>query len=149
MLLLVGNALRRIDAQLEDSARILGAPQRTVIRRIVIPLMLPALSSAVLLVVGRVLGTFGTPYVLGLPADYRVLSTGLFQAIRDRSTGVASVLTTVIVVIGVLIVLADTRMMREHRRFVTVGGRGRDGPAGRPAPAGAGPPSRSVCSPSR
>ncbi|MEU4549275.1 ABC transporter permease [Nonomuraea dietziae] len=124
VLLLVGNALRRIDAQLEDSARILGAPQRTVIRRIVIPLMLPALSSAVLLVVGRVLGTFGTPYVLGLPADYRVLSTGLFQAIRDRSTGVASVLTTVIVAIGVLIVLADTRMMREHRRFVTVGGRG-------------------------
>ncbi|GAA3021666.1 iron ABC transporter permease [Streptosporangium longisporum] len=124
VLLLVGNALRRIDAQLEDSARILGAPQRTVIRRIVIPLMLPALSSAVLLVVGRVLGTFGTPYVLGLPADYRVLSTGLFQSIRDRSTGVASVLATVIVVIGVLIVLTDTRLMREHRRFVTVGGKG-------------------------
>ncbi|WP_433362275.1 ABC transporter permease [Streptosporangium sp. CA-115845] len=124
VLLLVGNALRRIDAQLEDSARILGASQRTVIRRIVLPLMLPALSSAVLLVVGRVLGTFGTPYVLGLPADYRVLSTGLFQSIRDRSTGVASVLATVIVIIGVLIVLVDTRMMREHRRFVTVGGKG-------------------------
>ncbi|MBE3007631.1 iron ABC transporter permease [Microbispora sp. NEAU-D428] len=124
VLLLVGNALRRIDAQLVDSARILGAPQRTVVRRIVIPLMLPALSSAVLLVVGRVLGTFGTPYVLGLPADFRVLSTGLFQSIRDRSTGVASVLATVIVVVGVVIVLADTRMTREHRRFVTVGGKG-------------------------
>ncbi|MGW5262805.1 ABC transporter permease [Microbispora sp. NPDC004025] len=124
VLLLVGNALRRIDAQLVDSARILGAPQRTVVRRIVIPLMLPALSSAVLLVVGRVLGTFGTPYVLGLPADFRVLSTGLFQSIRDRSTGVASVLATVIVIVGVLIVLADTRMTREHRRFVTVGGKG-------------------------
>ncbi|MEV0972624.1 ABC transporter permease [Microtetraspora glauca] len=124
VLLLVGNALRRIDVQLEDSARILGAPQRTVIRRIVVPLMLPALSSAVLLVIGRVLGTFGTPYVLGLPADYRVLSTGLFQSIRDRSTGVASVIAMVIVAIGILIVLADTRMMREHRRFVTVGGKG-------------------------
>ncbi|MGW0484009.1 ABC transporter permease [Nonomuraea sp. NPDC003214] len=122
--LLVGNALRRIDAQLEDSARILGAPRRVVIRRIVAPLMLPALSSAVLLVVGRVLGTFGTPYVLGLPADYRVLSTGLYQSIRDRSTGVASVLTAVIVLIGVLIVLTDARLLREHRRFVTVGGKG-------------------------
>ncbi|MEV0589068.1 iron ABC transporter permease [Nonomuraea sp. NPDC050310] len=122
--LLVGNALRRIDAQLEDSARILGAPRRVVIRRIVAPLMLPALSSAVLLVVGRVLGTFGTPYVLGLPADYRVLSTGLYQSIRDRSTGVASVLTAIIVVIGVLIVFTDARLLREHRRFVTVGGKG-------------------------
>ncbi|KAB8185167.1 ABC transporter permease subunit [Nonomuraea phyllanthi] len=122
--LLVGNALRRIDAQLEDSARILGAPRRVVIRRIVAPLMLPALSSAVLLVVGRVLGTFGTPYVLGLPTDYRVLSTGLYQSIRDRSTGVASVLAAVIVVIGVLIVFSDARLLREHRRFVTVGGKG-------------------------
>ncbi|MET7459407.1 iron ABC transporter permease [Nonomuraea sp. NPDC005501] len=124
VLLLVGNALRRIDTQLEDSARVLGAPRRTVLRRIVAPLMLPALSSAVLLVVGRVLGTFGTPYVLGLPADYRVLSTGLFQSIRDRGTGVASVLATVIVVIGVLIVFTDMRLVREHRRFVTVGGKG-------------------------
>lgn len=122
--LLVGNALRRIDAQLEDSARILGAPRRVVIRRIVAPLMLPALSSAVLLVVGRVLGTFGTPYVLGLPTDYRVLSTGLYQSIRDRSTGVASVLAAVIVIIGVLIVFSDARLLREHRRFVTVGGKG-------------------------
>ncbi|MEU4512482.1 iron ABC transporter permease [Nonomuraea wenchangensis] len=124
VLLLVGNALRRIDVQLEDSARILGAPRRTVVRRIVIPLMLPALSSAVLLVVGRVLGTFGTPYVLGLPTDYRVLSTGLFQSIRDRSTGVASVLATVIVIIGIVIVFTDMRLMREQRRFVTVGGKG-------------------------
>ncbi|GAA1740388.1 iron ABC transporter permease [Nonomuraea bangladeshensis] len=124
VLLLVGNALRRIDVQLEDSARILGAPRRVVVRRIVIPLMLPALSSAVLLVVGRVLGTFGTPYVLGLPTDYRVLSTGLFQSIRDRSTGVASVLATVIVIIGIVIVFTDMRLMREQRRFVTVGGKG-------------------------
>lgn len=122
--LLVGNALRRIDSQLEDSARILGAGRGTVLRRIVAPLMMPALSSAVLLVVGRVLGTFGTPYILGLPADYRVLSTGLYQSIRDRSTGVASVIATVIVVIGVLVVLVDMRLMREQRRFVTVGGKG-------------------------
>ncbi|MFI6478462.1 ABC transporter permease [Nonomuraea sp. NPDC050663] len=122
--LLVGNALRRIDSQLEDSARILGASRATVLRRITGPLLLPALSSAVLLVVGRVLGTFGTPYILGLPADYRVLSTGLYQSIRDRSTGVASVLAGVIVIIGVVVVLVDMRLMREQRRFVTVGGKG-------------------------
>ncbi|WP_262401717.1 ABC transporter permease [Actinomadura sp. CNU-125] len=124
VLLLFGNALRRIDSQLEDSARILGAGGRTVLRRITLPLMLPALSSAVLLVLGRVLGTFGTPYILGLPSDYKVLSTGLYHAIRDRSTGVASTLAGVIVLIGVLVVIIDTRLVREQRRFVTVGGKG-------------------------
>lgn len=124
VLLLFGNALRRIDSQLEDSGRILGAGGRTVLRRITLPLMLPALSSAVLLVLGRVLGTFGTPYILGLPSDYKVLSTGLYHAIRDRSTGVASTLAGVIVLIGVLVVIIDTRLVREQRRFVTVGGKG-------------------------
>ncbi|MER7542345.1 iron ABC transporter permease [Spirillospora sp. NPDC127506] len=124
VLLLFGNALRRIDSQLEDSARILGAGGRTVVRRITLPLMLPALSSAVLLVLGRVLGTFGTPYILGLPSDYQVLSTGLYHAIRDRSTGVASTIAGVIVLIGVLVVVADTRLVRRQNRFVTVGGKG-------------------------
>ncbi|HET6636598.1 MAG TPA: ABC transporter permease subunit, partial [Streptomyces sp.] len=78
----------------------------------------------VLLVLGRVLGTFGTPYILGLPADYNVLSTTLYHAIRDRSTGVASTLAGVIVLIGVLVVVFDTRLVREQRRFVTVGGKG-------------------------
>ncbi|NUR83977.1 MAG: iron ABC transporter permease [Nonomuraea sp.] len=124
VLLLFGNALRRIDSQLEESARMLGARRRSVVGRITLPLMLPALSSAVLLVLGRVLGTFGTPYILGLPTDYQVLSTSLYQAIKDRSTGVASVVAAVVVVVGVIVVIADTRLVREQRRFVTVGGKG-------------------------
>lgn len=124
VLLLLGNALRRVDSQLEDSARILGASRPTIARRIVLPLLLPAVSSALLLVVGRVLGTFGTPYVLGLPADYRVLSTGLYEAVNIRATGVAAVFTGVIVLIGVLVVVADLWLVREYRRFVTIGGKG-------------------------
>jgi iron(III) transport system permease protein len=132
--LLFGNALRRIDSQLEDSARILGAGRFTVLRRVTLPLMLPALSSAILLVFGRILGTFGTPYVLGLPVNYTLLSTSLFSAVRNHQQGVASVVTGVIVLIGVAVVLIDTRLVREQTRFVTVGGKGamdRRSPLGR------------------
>jgi iron(III) transport system permease protein len=132
--LLFGNALRRLDSQLEDSARMLGARRRTVTRRIILPLMLPALSSAVLLVFGRILGTFGTPYILGLPVNYQLLSTSLFSSIRSHDQGVAAVFGTVIVVLGVLVVLVDTRLVRNQRRFVTVGGKGtmdRRSPLGR------------------
>lgn len=122
--LLFGNALRRLDSQLEDSARILGAGRGTVLRRITLPLMLPALSSAVLLVLGRVLGTFGTPYILGLPVNYEVLSTTLFRSVRNHNQGVAAVVTAVIVIIGVGVVLIDTRLARRQSRFVTVGGKG-------------------------
>jgi iron(III) transport system permease protein len=124
VLLLFGNALRRLDAQLEDSARILGARPGTVARRVTIPLMLPALSSAVLLVFGKVLGTFGTPYILGLPTNYMVLSTSLYRSIRNHSAGEAAVFTGVIVIIGIGFLLLDTRLVREQKRFVTVGGKG-------------------------
>ncbi len=124
VLLLFGNALRRIDSQLEDSARILGAGRRTVAARITLPLMLPSLSSSVLLVFGRILGTFGTPYILGLPVGYDLLSTSLFRSVNSHQRGVTAVLTAVIVVIGVLVILLDTRLAREHKRFVTVGGKG-------------------------
>lgn len=124
VLLLFGNALRRLDSQLEDSARILGARRRTVLGRITLPLMLPSLSSSVLLVFGRILGTFGTPYILGLPVDFNLLSTSLFSAVRNHEPGTTAVIATVIVVIGVTVVIADARLLREQRRFVTVGGKG-------------------------
>jgi iron(III) transport system permease protein len=124
VLLLFGNALRRLDSQLEDSARILGARRRTVLGRITLPLMMPSLSSSVLLVFGRILGTFGTPYILGLPVDYNLLSTSLFAAVRNHEPGTTAVVATVIVVIGVGVVIADSRLLREQRRFVTVGGKG-------------------------
>lgn len=124
VLLLLGNALRRIDSQLEDSARILGARRRTVLGRITLPLMLPAMSSSVLLVFGRILGTFGTPYILGLPVNYELLSTSLFRAVHDHQQGVTAVLAGVIVAIGIVVIIIDTRLVREQRRFVTVGGKG-------------------------
>ncbi|MFM2391513.1 MAG: hypothetical protein RLZZ437_3068, partial [Pseudomonadota bacterium] len=49
VILLFGNALRRLDSQLEDSARILGAGRRVVALQIVMPLMLPSLMSAIIL----------------------------------------------------------------------------------------------------
>lgn len=124
VLLLFGNALRRLDSQLEDSARILGASRRTVLRRVTLPLMLPSLSSSTLLVFGRILGTFGTPYILGLPVDFHLLSTSLFSAVRSGQQGVAAVVATVIVVIGVTVVFFDARLVRQTRRFVTVGAKG-------------------------
>jgi iron(III) transport system permease protein len=121
--LLFGNALRRFDAQLEESARVLGAGSRRIFWRIVVPLMLPALLSSVLLIFSRVLGTFGTPYILGLPVRYSLLSTSLYQSFKSGNNGVMAVIAGVILLIGIVVVAADAWMLREQRRFVTVGAR--------------------------
>lgn len=124
VILLFGNALRRFDSQLEDSARILGAKPKTVARQIILPLMLPALMSATVLIFAKCLGEFGVSYVLGLPVDYDVLATSLYRSISSRQPGVAAVIAMAILLIGVVSLLIDARLVRESRKFVTVGGKG-------------------------
>ncbi|PJF11280.1 iron ABC transporter permease [Pseudorhodobacter sp. MZDSW-24AT] len=124
VILLVGNALRRFDSQLEDSARILGAGPRVVAWQIILPLMLPSLMSAVILIFAKCLGEFGVAYVLGLPVKYDVLATSLYRSIGSRQTGVAAVLAGAIMLIGVISLMIDARLVREARRFVTVGSKG-------------------------
>jgi iron(III) transport system permease protein len=124
VILLLGNALRRFDSQLEDSARVLGAPRRVVTLRVILPLMRPALTSAIILIFAKCLGEFGVPYVLGMPVQYEVLSTSLYRSISTRQTGVAAVLAGAIILIGVIALLVDARLLKEAKRFVTVGSKG-------------------------
>ncbi len=122
--LLFGTALRSLDTQLEESARVLGAPRRTILLRIVAPLLLPSLMSALLLIFSRTVGTFGTPYMLGLPVRYTVLATSLYNNFKSGSPGVTAVIALVMIVLGMSMVAFDTYVVRNYRRFVTVGGKG-------------------------
>lgn len=124
VILLFGNALRRFDSQLEDSARILGAGKWTVARRVIVPLMLPSLLSAVMLMFAKCLGEFGVAYVLGMPVRFEVLATSLYRSISSRQTGVAAVLAGAIILIGLISLLVDSWMVREARKFVTIGSKG-------------------------
>ena len=124
VILLFGNALRSFDTQFEESARILGAKSGTVAWQIIFPLMLPSLLSATILIFAKCIGEFGVNYLLGLPVDYNVLATSLYRSISSRQSGVAAVLAGAIMLIGIISLLVDARLVRESRRFVTVGGKG-------------------------
>jgi iron(III) transport system permease protein len=123
-ILLIGNALNRMDSQLEDAARILGAPRRIIVRSIILPLMRPAVLSASLLIFADAVGEFAVVYVLGLPVNYNTLSTSLYRAITTQQNGVAAVFAGVIMLIGIITLAVDVRMTREIKRFATIGGKG-------------------------
>lgn len=124
VILLFGNALKQFDTQLEDSARSLGARPREVARRIILPLMMPSLVSAATLIFAKCLGDFGVAYVLGVPVGFDVLATSLFRAISTSQAGASAVIAGVIVLLGTLSVIIDMRLMREAKRFVTIGAKG-------------------------
>lgn len=124
VILIVGNAIKRFDSQLEDCARILGASRRTISWSIILPIIRPALMSAALLIFADCIGEFAIPYILGLPVHFDTLSTQLYRALSSRQSGVAAVLALVIMLMGVLTLVIDLKMMREAKRFITVGGKG-------------------------
>ena len=70
--------------------------------KIIIPLVRPALLSAALLIFADCIGEFALPYILGLPVHFDTLSTGLYRAIGTRQSGVAAVIATVIMLMGML-----------------------------------------------
>ncbi|MFL0691706.1 MAG: ABC transporter permease [Agrobacterium tumefaciens] len=134
VILLFGNALKQFDTQLEDSARSLGARPRDVARRIILPLMMPSLASAATLIFAKCLGDFGVAYVLGVPVGFDVLATSLFRAISTSQAGASAVIAGVIVLLGTFSVIIDMRLMKEAKRFVTIGAKGamvREAPLGK------------------
>lgn len=82
----VVSALERMDPTLEECARIAGARQMTVIRKITLPLVLPAISAGALLILISSLAHFGVPSILGFSQGIFTLPTQIFDTIQ-RSEG--------------------------------------------------------------
>ncbi|MFT3889706.1 MAG: iron ABC transporter permease [Arachnia sp.] len=122
--LLFSNALNKIDIRLVEAAQVLGAKQYHIWVKVLLPLLIPTTMSVLLLTVARTLGTFATPFVLGNPIGYNLLSTSLYASIRSGNSGEASVLAIVLASVGILMVVVDMMLIRNWRRFVTVGGKG-------------------------
>lgn len=122
--LLFGNAFRRIDSQLEESAQLLGASRLQTARRVLLPIMRPAIMSIVLLTFARTVGTFGTPYTLGRPVNFNTLSTSLYATFRSGEPGVMSVIAIGMLLIGAGLVAVDVYVLRQYKRFVTMTGKG-------------------------
>ncbi len=124
VILLVGNALRQFDSQLEDSARTLGAGSRIVALKIIFPLLRPSIISASTLVFARCLGDVGVTYILGVPVKVDLISTSLLRAISTGQTGMSAVLAGAIIFLGAASVLIDMKLLKAAQRYVTIGSKG-------------------------
>ncbi len=122
--LLISNSLARINSCNEEAALNSGADRRTVLWKITLPLLRPAILSASTLVLAKSIGEFGAAYVIGLPVNFSVLSTSLYQSINTRQTGVAAVLAGALIIIGALGLFVDYLFLRNARKYITITGKG-------------------------
>ncbi len=122
--LFVSAGLERFDATLDEAASGLGASTWQRLRRVTLPLLMPAVAGSMLLVFMSALGSFSAPYVFG--GGLRVLSTQILASKMNGALGLAYVETTVLALSAVAGLLLFRWLDRKRKYTVaSKGGRTR------------------------
>jgi sulfate transport system permease protein len=100
--------LMELDRDMEEAAASLGAPPRTVFRRIVLPNLVPAIAAGGGLAFARALGEFGSVVLISgnIPFKTEVASVFLFGQIESDNTDAAAAVSVVLLVISFVLLLA-------------------------------------------
>src|SRR5712692_10189568 len=123
--LLLAPAFRNLDAALEESSRSCGVTALGTLRRVVIPLMAPAIIVSAILGLIRSLDAFEVELLLGVPIRLFVYSTKIRDLVTFEPPQYAPALAlgTILLVLLLLLVAAQ-RWYIGQRVYRTVGGRG-------------------------
>ena len=120
--LFVSAGLERFDATLDEAASGLGASTWHRLRKVTLPLLMPAVAGSMLLVFMNSLGSFSAPYIFG--GGLRVLSTQILASKTNGAMGLAYVETTVLALSAVA-GLALFRWLDRKRRYTLASKGGR------------------------
>ena len=117
-------ALMSIDSNLEEAGELMGASRWRILRKITLPLVLPALLSGFIMTFSKVMGTFGGPNILGSPVKYYVVATMLRGSLAAGDRADAFVLAIVLIMFAMVTISLNQRLVGTRRSYETIGGRG-------------------------
>jgi iron(III) transport system permease protein len=125
--LLITAAFRAMDSVLEEAGMTSGSRFRKTVRRITLPVLTPALLSALIYQLVTVVESFDIPLVIGLRANIEVLSTRIFLEVRPPgglpNFGLASTYSILMLVIAAGPLLYYQYVISRSERFSTVTGK--------------------------
>ncbi len=130
-------ALKSLGSDVEEAARTAGASPFRVATTVSLPLIMPSLLFAAVLVFFLGFELFGLPLVLGDPEGHLVLSTYLYKLTNKLGTPSYHLMAAVAMcIVGVTfpLVLLQRRLLQNARRYATIkgkAGRLRDLPLGK------------------
>ena len=122
--ILIGGILRNMDANLEEAATILKASRFKILRRITLPIVMPALLSTVLLVFASSVSSYTVPAFLGTKSGFMTLSLQMKSLINgSQYKGQGYVMATVLMLFSIIILLINQFVTNSRRSFTTVTGK--------------------------
>lgn len=121
--IMIGGVLRNMDANLEEAAMMLKTSRNRIVRKITIPMILPAILSTFLLVFSSGMSSFAVPQFLGLPVRYQVLTTQLYRTLNGINPGQGYCIAMIMILLSVGILAFNQRMVGTRKNYTTVTGK--------------------------
>lgn len=124
--LIIVGAFRMMDPALEEAARTAGASTQETLRKITLPVLLPAILAGFLYSYMSSMESFEAPLVVGLPAGIYVYSTMIYFSTRlVPSYGLGAAFSVSYFLIAIFLVWIYQRaIIYRTERFATVTGKG-------------------------
>ena len=118
MVLSVWAALQRLDPQVENAAASLGATQLTIVRRVVLPQIVPGILSGGIIVFALAASAFATPAIIG-GRRLKVASTLAYdEFLNTLNWPLGATVATLLLASLILIIVGSNRLV--ERRYAEV-----------------------------
>ncbi|RKM61716.1 iron ABC transporter permease [Butyrivibrio sp. XB500-5] len=121
--ILIGGILQNMDATLEESAQILRANRLRIVRKVTLPIVMPALLSTFLLVFSSGFASYAVPVFLGGAVRFYTLASKMKAMINAGYMGQAYIIAAVMILCGIIILMINQRYTNKRRSFTTVTGK--------------------------
>lgn len=125
--LIIVGSFRMMDPALEEASWAAGARNWTTMRRITLPVLLPAVLAALLYSFVSSMESFEAPLVVGLPGRVYVYSTMIYLSTRDAipNYGLGAAFAGSYVLMALVLArLYQRATLRQAERFATITGKG-------------------------
>lgn len=121
--ILIGGILRNMDANLEEAATILKASRAKIMRKITLPIVMPALLSTFLLVFASAMSAYAVPVFLGSPVRFWVLTTKMYTMMNGNFQGQGYIIAFTMILFGIGILGLNQWFTGRRKSFTTITGK--------------------------
>ncbi|MGP1575939.1 MAG: ABC transporter permease [Treponema sp.] len=121
----ISRAMEKMDPSLEEAARISGASPLRILRTITIPMMMPSIIAAALLVFIAAASAFGIPAIVGAPGHIYTATTRIIDFVHlgtERGLTDATTLAVFLMVVANVILYCSTFLLR-GKQYITMSGK--------------------------
>lgn len=118
MVISVWASLQKIDPQVEDAALTLGAGKLTVLRRVVLPQVMPGILSGSLIVFALTASAFATPAIIGGRRLKVVATTAYDEYLNTLNWPLGAAIALLLLLANVIVIMSYNRFI--ERRYARV-----------------------------